>query len=138
MSDQTLTKTELMELREKLRGLRKQIFATREDLADDDNITSQDYEQMKDAEEEVSRWIKKINTTMFDQILTDIQKPKQEIEFSIDKSKQGIADLKKNQDILQFINTIIRLSGTIILTIGTGNIAKIADIINEIRKLPNL
>ncbi len=137
MSDHPLTKIELMELREKLRELRTQIFRTREDLADDEKIILQEYDQMKEAEEVVSRRIKEINNTIFNQILTDIQEPKREIEFSIDKSKQGIAELQEINGILQFINAIIQLGGKIILTIGTGNVANIASIV-DVRELPRL
>ncbi len=137
MSDHPLTKIELMELREKLRELRTQIFRTREDLADDEKIILQEYDQMKEAEEVVSRCIKEINNTIFNQILTDIQEPKREIEFSIDKSKQGIAELQEINGILQFINAIIQLGGKIILTIGTGNVANIASIV-DVRELPRL
>lgn len=131
-----LTQTELEELREKLRELRLKIFATRQNLIDERKITLQQFLKMRQAQDVISQCIQKINDEIFTQILTNIQQPKQEIEFSIDRARKGIAELQEINKILQFVNLAVQLVGNIALTIGTGNVANIATIIDDISQLP--
>ncbi|MGJ5634240.1 hypothetical protein [Nostoc sp. CALU 1950] len=136
MTTKNLTKADLIELRTNLRNLCNQIFAIRENLVDENKITKQEYERMQEAEEVFNRAIEKINNTIFVQIIIDTESPKADIEFSINKAIKGINDLQDINKKLQFVNATIRLVGTISSTIGTGNIANLAVIFEEIRKLP--
>ncbi len=138
MTEQRLTRTELIEMRQNFRDLRDNIFNTRETLLDDRKLQLQDYDQMIKAERSVSQCIEKIDNTIFTEILTDIQEPKKALEFSIEKAKQGIADLERINLVLQFTSSLITLVGNIVMTIGTGNVANIANVINEIQQLPNI
>lgn len=136
MTTKNLTKTEFMELRTILRNLCAQIYATREDLLEQSKITPPQYDQMSEAEEVLNRAIDKINNTIFAQIITDIESAKNDIEFSISKAKKGIAELQDINEKLEFVNATIQLVVTIISTIGTGNIANVAVIVDKIRGLP--
>ena len=135
MSNPSLTLDQLKDSRPSLRRLRSTIFTRRENLVIAGQITQDQFIKMIEAEDSVSKLIDQINDGIFATITTDLSNAAQQIQFSIDKANQAIAQLQDINEMLQFVNSIVNLSGSLLSVISTPNPANIASIINQIANL---
>ncbi|MGB5633339.1 MAG: hypothetical protein WBM44_27095 [Waterburya sp.] len=135
MSNSSLTLDQLKDLRTSLRRLRNTIFTRRENLIIAGQIDQEQFIKMIEAEDSISKLIDQINDGIFSTITTDLNNAVVQIQFSIDKANQAIAELQNINKMLQFVNSIVNLSGSLLNVITTPNIANIAGIINQIASL---
>lgn len=135
MSNSSLTLEQLKDLRISLRRLRNTIFTRRENLVIAGQIDQDQFITMIQAEDYVSKLIDQINEGIFTTITTDLSNAAQQIQFSIDKANQAIAQIQDINEILQFVNSIVNLSSTLLNTISMPNPVNISGIINQIANL---
>ncbi|WP_103667840.1 hypothetical protein [Pseudanabaena sp. BC1403] len=131
----SLTIDEMVQQRENWRGLRRTIAGRRRSLNREHKIGMVEYQQMIIAEDKISDLIEAINDRIFDAIIIDLKQGATKIQFATDKANEAIAQLEKLNKILQYINLIIGLTQNILFVINTGDVAKIAVILDEIGKL---
>lgn len=130
-----LTLDEMLEQRENLRNLRLTVASRRRQLNRQHRIGVNDFNQMIAAEDLISEWIDAINDSIFDTIIVDLTNGATRLEFSINKANQAIAQLEEVNKILGYINLLIGLTQNILFVINTGDVIRIATIIDQIDSL---
>ncbi len=72
---------------------------------------------------------------IFDTIIVDLTNGATRLQFSINKANQAIAQLEEVNKILGYINLLIGLTQNILFVINTGDVTRIAIIIDQIDAL---
>ncbi|NUN66397.1 hypothetical protein HCU40_16955 [Pseudanabaena biceps] len=133
---ETITLDELKLLRENLRDLRRTIASRRRQLNRERTIGIVEYNQMIASEDLISDLIDAIADEIFSSIIVDLNQGVAKIQTAIDKANEAIAQLQKLNNILRYINLIIGLVQNILFIANTGDVARIAIILDQIDQLP--
>jgi hypothetical protein len=130
-----LTLDEMVQQREDWRSLRRTIANRRRQLNRQRQIGLNDYHQMIATEDLISDLIDAINDAIFNTIIVDLGQGATKLQFAIDKANQAIAELEELNRILGYINLIIGLTQNILFVINTGDVARVAVILDQIGQL---
>ena len=98
-------------------------------------ITNADFKELSIQELKLRDLADDLTINIFTSIQTDIKEPAQKIAQTIQKINEAILDLAEINKILQILGKLINLFTTVTLAISTGNIALIANILDQIQAL---
>lgn len=132
---EAITKEELIEAREYIYNLVAVSEERRIALRLNGDITDQQFLILSNYESRLLGLAMILSTTIYQQILTDLEEPKDEIIKASKKLQKAIEKLKSFRDFLRALNLVIRIIDIVVDVIGggAGVIASLAGIIDEIR-----
>jgi hypothetical protein len=133
-----LTVNKFIQQRDKLLAILTEAPKERIRLLDEKEITEAEFDQLYVEELKYGKELNLLIIKFIKNVLTDISKPGDEIGQAATKLKKTLQKLDDFNSFLQVLGLGIELLSNILLAVqsGPGAIAKLADVINRISKLP--
>ena len=125
-----LSRDELRSTIKALRSLSETLFDEILDLLD--SRDTEDFRQLVDSKRDIDEKIRELTLAIFDDIMVDIEEPRQQIKLSINRVEFSIKSLQNMNHKLQILRPIINLLDTIITATKTLSVANIGVIVDQI------
>lgn len=136
-SNGKLPRDQLLQIVKLLRELAQNINNLKFTKIIDEEITDSEFKELSVEERKLNDLADDLVLKIFDSIVMDIQAPAAQIQITIEKVNNTIVHLEDINKILQIASKVVNLFTTVTLAISTGNIARVATIIQQIEDLLN-